>query len=159
MSMMNNVGITPKSMHQKWQFGIEIEGFDAAYFTKSDLPEMEFDEVAFSPGGSIYDQKSAGRLKFNDITMESGEPQDGSGDAMLGWVNACVTILQNTGGLPDSYMKDIDIVQFDRTGKEIKRWRLHSSYIKSCKFGELEGGSSDVTIKTMTISYNYFTRV
>ena len=62
--MMNSVGVTPKNLHQKWQFGVVIDGFEAGLFTKASLPEFEFDEVKFSPAGAIFDQKVAGRVEL-----------------------------------------------------------------------------------------------
>lgn len=156
--MMNQVGVTPKSLHQKWQFGVEIDGFEAALFTKAALPEFEFDEVKFSPGGAIYDQKAAGRVKFSDTTLEMGKPQKAGGDALLDWVKQCADFLQNAGEVPETYLKTVDIVCYDRSGREFERYRLHGAWIKSAKLGELEGGSSDNTIQSMTICYNYFTK-
>lgn len=158
MAMMNNVGLVPKSLHQKWQFGVEIDGFTAAYFTKANLPEFEFEDVAFAPGGSIFDQVAAGRVSFSDVTLEMGEPQGEAGDALYEWVEQVVDTLTNSGGVPETYLRDVDIVQFDRTGTEYKRWRLHGAYPKSGNFGELEGGSSDNTIRTLTLKYQYPTK-
>lgn len=155
---MNSVGVTPKSLHQKWQFGVELDGFTAALFTKASLPEFEFDEVAFKPAGAIYDQKAAGRVKFNDTTLEMGEPQDNGGDELLEWAEKCVDFLENAGEVPENYMQDLDIICYDRSGKEYKRYRLHDAWPKSIKLGELEGGSSDNTIRSITLVYNYFSK-
>ena len=69
---MNEAGVTPLALNQKWQFGLEIDGFLWAYFSKASFPEMEFDEVTFAPAGSMFDQKAAGRAKFSDIEVEKG---------------------------------------------------------------------------------------
>ena len=60
----------PQSFYQNWQFAIEVNGFDVALFRKGQEPKTEFEEVAFSPAGSMFDQKVAGRMKFDDITLE-----------------------------------------------------------------------------------------
>ena len=156
---MNTAGVTPKSIAQKWQFGVEIDGFNAAYFTKIGLPEVEFEEVTFAPAGSMFNQKAAGRASFSDIDAEKGVPQDVSDFSLLNWVKKCIDVFTATGGVPADYMKDIDIVRYDRTGKEIQRYRLYGAWVKRAKFGELEGGSSDNDIESMTISYQYFNRI
>jgi len=61
-------GNMPKSLYQNWQFAIEVNGFDVALFHKGQEPKTEFEEVAFAPAGSMFDQKVAGRVKFEDIT-------------------------------------------------------------------------------------------
>lgn len=156
---MNSAGTTAKSMAQKWQFGIEIQGFVEAYFTKIGLPEIEFEESTFSPAGSMFDQKSAGRATFADIEAEKGVPQDVNDTALIDWVKQCISVYQGTGGVPSSYMRDIDIVRYDRTGAEIQRYRLFGAWIKKANFGELEGSSSDNDIEAMTITYQYFDRI
>jgi hypothetical protein len=76
----------PKSLYQNWQFAIEVNGFDVALFHKGQEPKTEFEEVAFAPAGSMFDQKVAGRVKFEDITLEKGTLQDGSDEAAREWV-------------------------------------------------------------------------
>ena len=49
-------GNMPQSLYQNWQFAIEVNGFDVALFQKGQEPTTEFEEVAFAPGGSMFDQ-------------------------------------------------------------------------------------------------------
>ena len=156
---MNSAGVTPQSLQQKWQFAVEIAGFNPAFFTKADFPEMEFDEVEFNPAGSMFPQKAAGRAKFNDITLEKGVPQENGEENILDWLRQCITVVAATGGVPSDYLRDVDLVKYDRTGTEIKRFRLFGCFIKSAKMGEGEGSSSDNDIETMTLCYQYFDTV
>lgn len=146
----------PQSLYQNWQFAIEINGFDVALFRKGQEPKTEFEEVAFSPAGSMFDQKVAGRLKFDDITLEKGVLANGSDEAARDWVKLQANVNLNTGALPDQYMRDIDIVRYDRSGNETRRWTLHGAWIKTLEYDELEGGSSDNTIEKLTITYQYW---
>jgi hypothetical protein len=34
------------------------------------------------------------------------------------------------GGLPNGYMRDIDIVRYDRAGNETRCWTLHGAWVK-----------------------------
>jgi len=158
-TMINNIGVTPLAMVQKWQFSVEIDGFSAAYFTKASLPEVEWDEVKFSPGGSIFDQKAQGRVKFADTTLEMGHPADGTtATGFMEWLNLCLDVTNNVGGcVPSDYMKDIDIVTYTHCGEELQRFRLHNAFPKTLKLGDVEGGSSDNIIASLTLCYNYFT--
>lgn len=159
---MNSASVTPQSLQQKWQFGVEITGLEKAwaYFTKADFPEIEFDEVEFNPAGSMFPMKAAGRAKFSDITLEKGVPQDvDQEDSILGWIKACISVSAMTGGVPKLYQKDVDLVRYDRTGKEIKRFRLFGAWVKSAKFGEGDGSSSDNEMESMTLSFQYFDTV
>lgn len=151
-------GNTPQSLVQAWQFGVEINGFDTALFRKGQEPKTEFDESSFAPGGSMFDQKLPGRAKFADITLEKGQLQAGADSAALAWVQTQVDVINVTGGLPSSFLRDVDIVRYDRTGKEIRRWTLHGAWVKSLEFDDIEGGKSDPSIEKITLAYQYWTR-
>jgi len=142
---------------QKWQWGIEINGFNAALFSKGQEPKTEFEEVAFAPGGSIFDQKLPGRVKFDDITLEKGITQDGADKAALTWLLTQLVAGVGIGALPEVALRDVDIVRYDRTGKEIRRWTLHGAWVKVLEYEELEGGSSDNSIEKITLCYQYWT--
>lgn len=151
-------GATPQSLYQNWQFAIEINGFNAALFTKGQEPSIEFEEVTFAPAGSMFDQKAAGRVKFDDISLEKGVLQDGTDTAVLDWLQKEIDVLTGTGGVPSDYMRDVDIVRYDRTGKETRRWTLHGAWIKKSEGAELEGGKTDNSIEKITLAYQYWTK-
>ena len=93
-------GNMPQSLYQNWQFAIEVNGFDVALFKKGQEPKTEFEEVAFAPAGSMFDQKVAGRVKFEDLTFEKGSLQDGSDESARDWIRRQVDVNTGTGGLP-----------------------------------------------------------
>ena len=146
----------PESLYQNWQFAIEVNGFDVALFKKGQEPKTEFEEVAFAPAGSMFDQKVAGRMKFGDITLEKGVLADGSDEAARDWVRLQADVNYGVGALPQEYMRDIDIVRYDRSGNETRRWALHGAWVKSLEYDDLEGGSSENTIEKLTICYQYW---
>jgi phage tail-like protein len=146
----------PHGLYQNWQFAIEVNGFDVALFRKGQEPKTEFEEVAFAPAGSMFDQKVAGRLKFGDITLEKGVLADGSDEAARDWVRLQADVNLGVGAHPEQYMRDIDIVRYDRSGNETRRWRLHGAWVKSLEYDDLEGGSSDNTIEKITLCYQYW---
>ncbi len=150
-------GNMPQSLYQNWQFAIEVNGFDVALFQKGQEPTTEFEEVAFAPGGSMFDQKVAGRVKFDDIVLEKGILQDGTDEATLDWLKQEVDVNATTGGLPNDYMRDIDIVRYDRSGNETRRWTLHGAWVKKVEYTELEGGNTENTIESLTICYQFWT--
>ncbi len=146
----------PESLYQNWQFAIEVNGFDVALFKKGQEPKTEFEEVTFSPAGSMFDQKVAGRMKFGDITLEKGVLADGSDEAARDWVRIQADVNLGVGALPEEYMRDVDIVRYDRAGNETRRWTLHGAWVKSLEYDDLEGGSSDNTIEKITLAFQYW---
>jgi len=120
----------------------------------------------------MFDQKVAGRVKFDDITLENGVLRDGSDTAALDWIKQEVdlpapsrrrftaTAMERvwqagvnavTGQLPDEYMRDIDIVRYDRAGQETRRWTLHGAWVKVLEYDDLEGGNTENSIEKLTI--------
>jgi len=158
-------GNMPKSLYQNWQFAIEANGFDVAPFRKgsepgavlSEIEGTEFEDVASAPAGSMFDQKVAGPVKFDDIALEKGVLQDGSDTAALDWIKKEVDVNAVTGQLPDEYMRDIDIVRYDRSGKETRRWTLHGAGVKVIEYDDLEGGNPENSMETLTVCFQCWT--
>lgn len=146
---------------QKWQFAVDFgTGIPVGLFTKSDTPSVEFEEVKFSPAGSAFDEKNAGRASFADVTMEQGISPSGASEDMYKWIQQCLSISDSeTVSLGCDYKKDIDIIEYKRDKSENRRWKLANAWIKSIKHGEFEGGSSDLVIETITICYDYYRMV
>lgn len=153
---MNSAGVVPLPTAAKWAFGVEIAGIDPTFWHKASLPEIEFDEVANNPAGSMFAQKAQGRAKFPDITLERYTPSTKVDSAFITWARQCITVNVATGSVPADYMRDIDIVQYDNNGNEFRRFRLFRAFPKSFKFGDLEGGSSDSTSEVLVLCYQYF---
>ena len=158
-------GNMPKSLYQNWQFAIQVNGFDVALFRKgtdpgpalSEAERTEFEEMAFAPAGPMFDQKVAGRVKLDDVTLEKGILQDGSDTVALDWIKQEVDVNEVTGQLPDEYMRDIDIVRYDRSGKETRRWTLHGAWVKVLECDDLEGGNTENSIEKLTVCFQYWT--
>jgi phage tail-like protein len=148
----------PRPLVHRNKFAIECNGFDLALFTKCKLPEVEFDEIAFSAAGSEFDQKVAGRAKYADITMEKGVLQLGLADTgALDWIQTILEV--NTGlGVPAAaYVRDVDIVLYGDLGLETRRFTLHGAWPKKIEYGDADGSVSENVIEIITLAYQYFT--
>lgn len=154
---MSNPGVIPQSLYQRWNFAVEINGFDVALFTKAQIPKVEFEVVSFAPGGSMFDQKLAGRAKFEDITLEKGVLQDGADEAARDWLRQIINVNNHSGAPASDYMRDIDLVQYNRAGEETRRWTLHGAWPKSLEYDDLDGSSSENMLEKITLCYQYTT--
>jgi phage tail-like protein len=164
---MNSAGVTPASLVQKWQFEVQIAGFTAAKFYKTNLPSIELGEVTHAPAGSMFDQKAAGRVKFDDITLEGCVPQDNPELDIMAWVRQVITFnatggVGSIGGVPipstqeGGYLRDVDIVQYDRQGNKLKTWTLYGAWPKKFEPGDHEGASEDNVVESITLAFQYF---
>ncbi len=62
------------------------------------------------------------------------------------------------GQLPAEYMRDVDIVRYDRAGNETRRWTLHGAWVKVLEYDDLEGGNTDNSIEKLTICYQWWSQ-
>jgi len=88
--------------------------------------------------------------------LPNGVLADGSDESARDWVRLQADVNLGVGLLPEDYMRDIDIVRYDRAGNETRRWTLIGAWVKILEYDELEGGSSDNTIEKLTICYQYW---
>ena len=146
---------TVSGVAQKWQFRLRIEGFDAALFTKCDMPSCEIEKMSFSSAGSIHDQNFAGRVKFNDITAEKGLVVDGVDLSVWKWLKQAANAETNELGKASSYKKTVELERLDRRGEVLERWILNGAWCQKVEGDGFEAGSSDALIEKMTIVYDY----
>lgn len=144
----------PGNPRQKWQFKIEIDGFDAAYFVESDIPKLEIESVEFNPAGSVRSTKFAGRAKYEDITMKKGMPSENADLTARNWFKKAVNTNTGVAGVPSDYKKDIEIVHIDKAGNAIDRWLLKGAWVRIIETEKGEGGSSDFVFETLTIAFD-----
>lgn len=157
--MAMSPGVAPLSTRQQWQFGVEIGGFTAAYFDKVSGLEVDFGISEFNPAGSAFPMRTAGRAKFSDVTLSKGVLQENLDSYAMSWVKAVLSVVDGTGNLPSRYMQDVDIVEYDRAGKEIRRIRLYGAWPSKVKLPDNDGSKEDVAVEEITLTYQYFDQV
>lgn len=155
---MNASGTMPKNVQKKYQFGIEINGFDAALFTKGKFPSVEFDVSEFNAAGSGFPQKSHGRAKFENLTFEKGILVDGADTAALDWLTKHMDFETGTGATTEAVMRDLDLIGYDVAGREFRRFTLHGAFIQKYEGDDYEGGSSEHAVEKLSLCYQYFTK-
>lgn len=143
----------PKNLRQQWNFSVEINGFDAAYFTKADRPKVNHAKVNFDGAGSWRTEKAAGKVEYPDLTLEKGVSADGADRAILDWLSQQMQFLTGVGQPPSGYIKDVALVEYNRQGAEINRWTLVGAWVLEYDGGSLDGSSSENVIETITLCY------
>ena len=53
-------------------------------------------------------------------------------------------------------MRDIDIVRYDRAGKETRRWTLHGALARVLEYDDLEDRDTDSSIEKLTMCYQWW---
>lgn len=155
---MQSAGSTPSVPMQKWTFAVEIGGFDAAFFTKASGLTAKNQVSVFAPAGSLFDQKTPGRMAFDDVVLEKGKAQVGTDNMIMQWLADIADVTSGVGKIGTA-LRNVDIVEYDREGNEINRYRLYNAFITDAKMGDWDGSSSEPLIQSLTLSYQYFDTV
>lgn len=144
---------TPRSFHKKFKFVIEIDSVASSGFQKCSELSSEVAKVEYSEGGTLIPDKSPGRVSFPDVTLERGATKD---EDLFKWYKDVANIAANAGLVDAKYKRNLDIVQQDRDGKTLRRWRLFNAWPCAFKAGEWDNEADENVIESVTLTYDYF---
>lgn len=152
---MPNVG-QPRTFNKKWAFALSIDGFNWAGFTKCSELKVTAAVVEHFEGGSMLPQKSAGRAKFENLTLERGAVS--SDIDMYLWMSEVVSGPMNLGLKEVGYKRNADLIQLDRDGEILKRYSLIWAWPTEYVAGDWDNSSDDAVIEKLVLAYDYFVR-
>ena len=144
---------TPRSYHKKFKFIVAIDDVQNTGFQKCSELSMEVAKVEYSEGGALIPDKSPGRVSFSDVTLERGATKD---EDLFNWMKQVANVAANSGLVDAQYKRNLDIVQQDRDGKTLRRWRLFNAWPTKFVAGEWDNDADENTIESVTLTYDYF---
>jgi phage tail-like protein len=147
----------PRHFHKKFKFIVEIDSVRYAGFQKCSDLSVEIAMVEYFEGGTLIPNKSPGRLKFPDVTLERGATQDID---LFNWFQQVADAAANAGkgsGLNEpAFKRNLDVVQQDRDGSELRRWRLNGAWPTKFMAGTWDNGSDENVIESVSLAYDFF---
>jgi phage tail-like protein len=144
---------TPRSFHKKFKFIVEIDGVASAGFQKCSELSVEVANVQYSEGGALIPNKSPGRLTFADVTLERGATDDAD---LFDWMQEVADASANAGLNEPDFKRNLDIVQQDRDGSELRRWRLNGAWPVKFVAGDWDNEADENVIESVTLTYDFF---
>jgi phage tail-like protein len=144
---------TPRSFHKKFKFIVEIDGVASAGFQKCSELSVEVANVQYSEGGALIPNKSPGRLMFADVTLERGATDDAD---LFDWMQEVADASANAGLNEPDFKRNLDIVQQDRDGSELRRWRLNGAWPVKFVAGDWDNEADENVIESVTLTYDFF---
>jgi phage tail-like protein len=145
---------TPRTFHKKFKYIVEIDGIASAGFQKCSELSVEVANVQYSEGGALIPNKSPGRLTFADVTLERGATMDRD---LFDWLEEVADASANAGLNEPEFKRNLDIVQQDRDGSELRRWRLNNAWPVKFVAGEWDNEADENVIESVTLTYDFFT--
>ena len=144
---------SPRSFHKKFKFVVEIDGFASAAFQKCSELSMEVAKVEQNEGGSLIPDKSPGRVTYTDIQLDRGATKDKD---FFTWMKEVVNVSANAGLVDAKYKRNVDLVQQDRDGKVLRRWRITGAWPTKQVAGEWDNDADENVIESLTLTYDFY---
>ena len=142
-----------RSYYKKFKFLIEIDGVTSGAFQKCSELEAEIAVIEQWEGGSLTPNKSPGRAKFSNLTLERGATDDLD---LFNWFKQVLDVNANAGLSDNEYKRNLHIVQQDRSGSELRRWSVTGAWV--CKFvaGDWDNNSDENVIEKVELAIDGF---
>jgi phage tail-like protein len=142
----------PRSYFKKFLFTVEIPGVGFAGFQKCSEPKMTTGLVEQwdTDGDKPTADKSPGRMKTEDVTLDRGATKD---LGLYAWYLQVNDAASGNGAVDDQYKKTVNIVQRDRDGSVLRRWELKKAWPTVYGPGDWDNTVDGNGIETMVLTY------
>lgn len=148
------VGV-PRSFHKRFKFTVEWDGLTYAGFQTMSELKVAVGTVTHREGGTLIPDKTPGLLNYEPVTLTQGATNDLElWEKFKKVVDASAN--GGTGENDGGYDDEIDLVQRDRDGSEIMRWRLFKGWIKEFIAGAWDNDAEEAVVRSVVIEYQRF---
>lgn len=145
---------SPGTFHKKFKFIVQIDGLTVSEFATAGPLESSTAVVEqWQGGGLVAAAKDPGRVTFPNCVLTDGATNDRQ---TFEWYKKVSDAAKNAGDVDPSYKKNVDIVQQDRDGTTLKRWRLYEAWPCRFKAGEWDNGADENVMRELELCYRYF---
>lgn len=142
-----------RSYHKKFKFIVELDGFGSSAWQKCGELSAEVAKIEQWEGGSLTPNKSPGRVTFSDVSLDRGATED---EDCYTWFSEVADTVANAGLIDDEYKRSGDIVQQDRDGSSLRRWRLTNAWPIKFVAGEWDNTADENVMESLTLTYDNF---
>ncbi|HEY5316360.1 MAG TPA: phage tail protein [Solirubrobacteraceae bacterium] len=142
----------PRSFFKKFLFTVEIPGVGWTGFQKCSEPKQTTAVIEQWEGGAIVADKSPGRIKMEDVTLERGATKDND---LYAWYLQVNDAASGTGKVDEVYKRTVNIVQRDRDGSVLRRWSLLKAWPTIYGPGDWDNTADANGVETLVLCYQY----
>ena len=136
------------------RFIMEIDGIPSFMVKSANRPKIESEVVELDHIN--LKRKIKGKSNWTDITITMYDPIVPSGaQSVMEWIRTSHESITGRDGYADFYKKNIDFYALGPVGDKVEQWKLVGAWISNAEFGDFDWTSSDPTIITLTITYDY----
>lgn len=143
----------PVRWDKKFLFQVEIDGVARAAFQKCSELSAETGNIQYHEGGRQHPHNAPGLTKFSELTLSRGATDDYD---LYNWFKDTYDAAAGIGtSLPDLY-RTLDVVQYDRDGEELKRFRCFKCYCRKFSAGDWDNEAEETRIESVVVVLEYF---
>ncbi|MDI3548127.1 MAG: hypothetical protein PWR10_1779 [Halanaerobiales bacterium] len=143
-----------RKFHDKFKFLVEIDGIVQTGFQKAGPLRGGVEVIEHYEGGALLPDKSPGKGKFEDITLEYGATENLE---IYEWFKNVLDAAQETGGTDqDEYKRNLSIIEQDRAGREVGRWDVYGAWPKEFEAGDWDNTANEKLIRKVILVIDYF---
>lgn len=139
--------------HKKYKFLVEVDGLGNSGFQKCSELSAEIAVIEQFEGGSLTPNKSPGRVKYTDVTLERGATDNFE---LWTWFKQTVDAAAGIGDDEPVFKRGVSIVQQSRSGKRIRVWRLTNAWPTKFVAGEWDNTSDENVMESLTLTFETF---
>lgn len=143
----------PRNFYKKFKFIIEVDGFASAAFQDCSELSAEVAKIEQWEGGSLVPDKDPGRVTFADITLQRGATEDLD---MWDWFEEVADVAANAGLINPEFKRNLDIVQQERDGSTLRRWRVELAWPTKFVAGDWDNNADENVIESVTLTFRKF---
>jgi len=135
---------------KNFNFSIQIAPLpiDPFLAQKVTIPEISLDVAEH--GDRNYDVKTAGRVKYGNITIEKISTTSGADNYMFDWLKSCQDDILGGGLVPTAYKRVMTITELAEDGSSIlNTWICNGVFPNKINGIELNRQASDNTIESV----------
>jgi len=142
-----------------YRFAVEESGFKRAGFQKVAGLEATTEVAEYREGGDNETlKKSGGLTSYGNITLSRGQiigGSEGGDDDLYDWMKDVRDV--TTRGQAANYRRDLDIVQYDATYEEVRRWSVYECWpVRFKPFSDLDAQANDNSIEELELAHEGF---
>jgi phage tail-like protein len=145
--------ITPRKFEHKYNFLVEIDGFDWSGWKDASELKSNCEKIEHREGAGRIMYEEAGLITYEPLTLTRGATPD---KQCYEWFQEVHNAGKNAGLVNPSYKRNGALVALDEENEEVTRWRFYSSFPISFTAGSWDKTVSEFTMEQVVLTYSYF---
>lgn len=142
-----------RNYHQKFNFGVEIDGLEVAWFMKAGPLKQTVSVIVTPEGGNMTDEETPGKTKFENLTLSLGVTNNME---FANWMKEVCDASRNRGEPAGRYKRNMSIVQYDRDNSPMKRYSLFRAWPFERTAGDWDAANdTEVNVEEVVLRYRY----